>query len=241
MFGEQARVVSGKPDNPVPHPLETLSQGTGRMTAQAGDTLESVASQKALLRRRLRQRRAALPGALRARAAHAACRRLLRLASLRRARHVGVYLEAGSELSAAPLRARLAAFGVGIHVPVIGSPGRLRYAPWRPDAPLRHNHHRIAEPAARRMRTPWRRLDVLIVPLVGFDTYGHRLGAGGGYYDRLLARARPFGRPRLIGLAFECQFVERLPVEPWDVGLDLVVTERAIRPALPVAPQAESS
>jgi arsenate reductase-like glutaredoxin family protein len=67
---------------------------------------------------------------------------------------------------------------------------------------------------------------------VGFDAHGHRLGMGAGFYDRALRprldRAQPFRRPRLIGIAYSMQQVDRLEPAPWDVALDLVVTERGI-------------
>lgn len=66
-------------------------------------------------------------------------------------------------------------------------------------------------------------IDVVFVPGVGFDRLGHRIGSGRGYYDRFLPRLRA-GAVR-VGLAFACQLLERLPVEPHDVPLDWVVTE----------------
>jgi 5-formyltetrahydrofolate cyclo-ligase len=231
VFGVQARVVGGKPDNPLQHPLETLSQGTGRMTAQVGDTLESKASQKQILRRRLRKLRAALDSGTRAQATAKATRRLLRLACVRRARLLGVYLETGSELSAATLRQTLVRRGVRLHVPVIIGDGVMAFVRLRHDTVLRRNRHAIAEPVARRPRVLLRQLDVLIMPLVGFDDRGFRLGAGGGYFDRLLESRRRLRRPSRIGLAFECQRLDALPQEPWDQPLDWIVTERCCRRA----------
>jgi 5-formyltetrahydrofolate cyclo-ligase len=67
--------------------------------------------------------------------------------------------------------------------------------------------------------------------LVGFDRACHRLGMGAGFYDRSLAflqQRRHWRRPRLIGLAHECQRVEALAPKPWDIPLDAVITEAAI-------------
>jgi 5-formyltetrahydrofolate cyclo-ligase len=75
------------------------------------------------------------------------------------------------------------------------------------------------------------RLDLLLVPLVGFDADCNRLGMGGGFYDRTLAyltRRTHWRRPRLVGIAHECQRVERLETGPWDVPLDAVATERRL-------------
>ncbi|MFP4639082.1 MAG: 5-formyltetrahydrofolate cyclo-ligase [Guyparkeria sp.] len=70
-------------------------------------------------------------------------------------------------------------------------------------------------------------LDALLIPLVGFDARGNRLGMGAGFYDRALARRRG-RRPLAIGVAFGCQEVRSLPVDPWDQPLDYIVTDRAL-------------
>ena len=72
------------------------------------------------------------------------------------------------------------------------------------------------------------RLDLVLVPLVGFDPQGNRLGMGGGFYDRTFAyrgRRKHTSRPCLIGLAHECQRVEHLPCAGWDIPLDGVITD----------------
>lgn len=82
---------------------------------------------------------------------------------------------------------------------------------------------------------PWRRLEeapraelnVILMPLLGFDKLGTRLGYGGGYYDRTLALLTK--RPRLIGFAFALQELEHIPREAHDVPLDAIVTERGVR------------
>lgn len=76
--------------------------------------------------------------------------------------------------------------------------------------------------------------DILIVPLVGFDAMGQRLGYGGGFYDRSLAMLRATNpRLRAIGFAYEAQNLSQLPAEATDQPLDLIVTEAAIHhPAL---------
>ena len=68
----------------------------------------------------------------------------------------------------------------------------------------------------------------VLFPLVGFDETGGRLGMGGGFYDRTFAfsRIRPCMAPKLVGLAHDFQRVEQLPIEPWDVPLHGVVTDK---------------
>ncbi|MGA9423336.1 MAG: 5-formyltetrahydrofolate cyclo-ligase, partial [Rhodanobacteraceae bacterium] len=84
-------------------------------------------------------------------------------------------------------------------------------------------------------------LDVVLVPLVAFDRHGHRLGFGGGYYDRAFAflhgRDMP-GSPLLIGIAYAMQELPRIEASAWDVRLDYVATENELiecRPGAPVA------
>jgi 5-formyltetrahydrofolate cyclo-ligase len=125
--------------------------------------------------------------------------------------------------------------GVRLYVPHILSrrDGRMVFVPLEPGTALRGNAFGIAEPEhGGRGRLPLRHFDTVLVPLVGFDAQGHRLGMGAGYYDRALRqrldRAQPFRRPRLIGIAYSVQQVARLEPAPWDVALDLVVTERGV-------------
>ena len=73
--------------------------------------------------------------------------------------------------------------------------------------------------------------DMVVLPLAGFDVAGHRLGYGKGHYDRVLSRLHADGRrPYLVGLAFDIQQVDPIPFEDHDIRLDMVVTERGLRP-----------
>lgn len=72
--------------------------------------------------------------------------------------------------------------------------------------------------------------DLMLVPLAAFDARGHRIGYGAGYYDRAIARLHEAGRiPRLVGIAFDCQEVARVPDEPHDVALPAILTETGLR------------
>jgi 5-formyltetrahydrofolate cyclo-ligase len=74
--------------------------------------------------------------------------------------------------------------------------------------------------------------DTVLVPLVAVDLRGNRLGQGGGHYDRALALLREHRRVIAVGIAWECQLIEEVPVEPWDQPLDFIATpERIIRVA----------
>lgn len=192
------------------------------MATQAGDTLLS----KPALRAVLRLRRAQLPAADRQRAALAATQRIRHLRAWQRAQHIGVYWACASELPTQPLIAAARAQHKTLYLPQIGAHGVMRFLRFDTHTPLRHNRHGIAEPCGQ-PRCSGQRLDLLIVPLLGFDAEGYRLGAGGGYYDRYLAR-RLGAHPLCLGWAFAEQQLSTLPREPWDQRLDGIVTQRGV-------------
>jgi len=183
------------------------------------------------LRQQLRQARRALSATQRRHAAEQAARRLARLPRFRNARRIAAYIASDGELDPMPLVERAWSLGKQVYLPVLLPVGgrRLWFAPWEPDDLLLRNRYGIPEPA----HAPWTRisphiLDLVLTPLVGFDAQGHRLGMGGGYYDRTFAFLRShrcWRHPHLIGLAHECQRVEALTPNPWDVPLEGVVTE----------------
>ena len=94
----------------------------------------------------------------------------------------------------------------------------------------RVNRLGICEPEGSRIiGARW--LDLVFLPLVGFDTRGVRLGMGGGYYDRAFAFRRwrtAWHTPRLVGLAYSFQQVEEIVAAPHDVLLDAVITDRGV-------------
>lgn len=196
------------------------------MTAQAGDTSShSIAARKSALRRLLRTQRASLDRSARSRAARAAARHLMRRLPARC--RIAIYLSVRSELSTEPLRAALARAGHRLHAPVTLRDWQLRFVPMDANSALRRcGPLRLPEPVARRPKLRARDLDLILVPLVGFDAHGGRLGNGGGYYDRALAGPRIGRRPRRVGYAYAVQGVDALPMDAFDVRLDAVVTER---------------
>ncbi|ROR34721.1 5-formyltetrahydrofolate cyclo-ligase [Inmirania thermothiophila] len=185
------------------------------------------------LRRRLRAARRALAGAERARRDAAIVRALAVSAPFRYARRIALYLAHDGEPDLAGLLRRAWAAGKLCCLPVLAPPprGGLLFAPFGPDTTLVRNRFGIPEPA-HVAAVPAASLDLVLAPLVGFDPAGHRLGMGGGFYDRALAflrRDRLRSRPRVIGVAYACQEVPALPARPWDVPLHGVVTEQGLR------------
>ncbi|MBW8054027.1 MAG: 5-formyltetrahydrofolate cyclo-ligase [Nitrospira sp.] len=104
----------------------------------------------------------------------------------------------------------------------------LWFAPAAPGTVLVANHFGILEPAVgRRDLVRAQKLDLILLPLVGFDPRGNRLGMGAGFYDRTLAILRHrkhWRKPHLIGLAHELQRVDQLASDLWDIPLQAIVT-----------------
>jgi 5-formyltetrahydrofolate cyclo-ligase len=134
------------------------------------------------------------------------------------------YLPIRTEIDPLPAMAEAAAHGL-VGVPVIqGRDMPLRFSRWQPDCALRDGPFGASVPQVDDFFEP----EILIVPLVAFDTQGGRLGYGGGFYDRSLEMLRN-SRPTLaIGFAFDAQQADDLPLEATDQPLDMMVTESRI-------------
>ncbi|MBU2881637.1 5-formyltetrahydrofolate cyclo-ligase [Psychrosphaera sp. B3R10] len=111
-------------------------------------------------------------------------------------------------------------------LPVIdpNNKGHLIFQRYEQDTKLPLNQYGIPEPKYDPAEiVDITTIDIIFMPLVGFDSQGNRLGMGGGYYDRTLSAVAPH-KPVLIGLAHDCQQVDRLPVEVWDIPLHIILT-----------------
>jgi 5-formyltetrahydrofolate cyclo-ligase len=184
------------------------------------------------LRATLRGRRAALPGSEVVRLSAIIARHLWRLPALTRAERIACYVAVAGEVDCSPVLAEAVARRRRLYLPVLHG-FSLLFAPWEPGVAMVRNRFGIPEPARAGARAvSASSLDVVLAPLVAFDDRGHRLGMGGGYYDRalrFLARRGPWRRPLVIGLAYEFQHVAELQAERWDVALHAVVTEAGTR------------
>lgn len=186
------------------------------------------------LRRRLRAARRGLDRRVQQANARAIVRHLVRAHVLRGAKRIALYVAADGEPDVWELLERMPARGRRWYLPVLRghARGRLWLVRHRPGEPLRPNRFGIPEPVRRRRHIqPVHALDLMLLPLVGFDAQCNRLGMGAGFYDRSLAslrRRRHWRRPLLIGIAHECQRVDQLTPQPWDVPLDAVVTEAGV-------------
>lgn len=133
------------------------------------------------------------------------------------------YWPLAGEMDPRPLMARLAACGHSICLPVVIGDGEpLVFRAWQTGDQLERKGFGVMEPHARQSDC---QPSLLLVPLLGCDRRGNRLGFGKGYYDYTLAALRATQPVRAVGLAFDCQVVADLPVQSHDQPLDALVTE----------------
>lgn len=184
------------------------------------------AAERRQLRQDLRANRRALPAAQRIAAADALARQLLALPFAPQSGYVAGYWAMDGEIALHAWQLRLPRDCVYC-LPVLCDDQRLRFAPWRSGGALVSNRYGIPEPDL----SPSSLLEadamaLVVLPLVGFDDRGNRLGMGGGWYDRSFAfRHERSAPPYLVGAAFALQQVPPFEPESWDVRLDAVCTE----------------
>ncbi|NBA97205.1 5-formyltetrahydrofolate cyclo-ligase [Pseudomonas sp. R5(2019)] len=201
---------------------------------------ESVPLTRAQLRRLLRDARRALTPAEQRQAACGLYRQLAQHPLFRRARHIALYLPNDCEIDPHLLLREAQMRGKKTYLPVLSAWPRTKMVFQRIEhgEKLRPNRFGIPEPHINRARQrPIWALDLILLPLVGFDEEGGRLGMGGGFYDRSLAyqaRRTAWKKPLLLGLAHECQKVERLTQASWDVALQGTVSDKTWYLAAPL-------
>ncbi len=218
---------SGKPEAAAVGPTCCSGREQRSNTAQAGDAIPPASlNTKAALRAALLARRRTLPLVERKIFSRRIAEHVSRQREFTCGARVALYLPIGSEVDTAPIVALARERRVHLFAPRIVhlESRRMRFVS------LEHAHAglRDSRRASVRFIAPqW--LDLVLLPLVGFDSSGARLGMGAGFYDRALSfrRTRASWRgPRFIGLAFECQRVAGIVAQPWDIALDGVVSER---------------
>lgn len=213
----------------------------------------TAADSRTSLRQSLRERRRRIPEASREAAADRLRRRVVEQGFFTEAQTIAFYSAIDGEIDPHPLLEAALRGGKRCYLPIVvetppsaaseqgsqpapaqsdrpADAGPLLFAPAGEAADREKNRWGISEPPAENLLAP-DGLDLVLVPLVGFDAGCNRLGMGKGFYDRTFAfkRGSPESRPYLAGLAYECQLVEAVSAAAHDVPLDAVVTERRIR------------
>jgi 5-formyltetrahydrofolate cyclo-ligase len=180
---------------------------------------------KAALRLKARAGRAAVLNSTRGDAARAVAGHFFKSVPLAPGEIVAGYWRIKDEMDCQPILIRLMDSFQPVCLPVVlGDELPLQLRLWEQGAPLYEAGFGTLAPSELAPRVE---PDVIIMPLLGFDKRGTRLGYGGGYYDRTLERLSK--RPRLVGIAFSAQELEDIPREPHDVPLDTIVTELGAR------------
>ena len=183
----------------------------------------SVAS----LRKQSLEARRALDDDRRAALSIKICRSLLRSSLFYSASSIACYLSMPDEVDTSMIFSRAWDAGKAIFVPVIDIGDEMKFVRISRNTRLERNRFHIWEPVSGDEVSP-RNLDLVVTPLVAFDDRLNRIGMGRGYYDRcfyFLNHDRNWRRPKLAGLAFECQKTRKIPTNPWDIRLYKVFTE----------------
>ncbi|KQN64643.1 MULTISPECIES: 5-formyltetrahydrofolate cyclo-ligase [unclassified Erwinia] len=178
------------------------------------------------IRRHVRHLRRALSDEQQRQAADLIAEHALSFAPIAGAKSIALFLSVDGEINTRPLIAKLWQRKQRVYLPVLHpfSAGQLLFLRYEPHTELHINRLRIPEPPLDiRQLLPLSELDVLMVPLVAFDSQGQRLGMGGGFYDRTLQNWQQHGFLP-VGLAHDCQQVEQLPVAGWDIPLPALIT-----------------
>lgn len=194
---------------------------------------EFSAKSQQQLRQNMRQARRALTQQQQKHHALALASQVCRSRVFVNSRQLACYLSNDGEIDPHYIMERAWQMAKQVYLPVLAPLGqRLYFAPYHPDSRLRCNRFGIMEPdCPPRDWRDARQLDLILLPLVAFDTAGNRLGMGGGFYDRSLAyrqHRQHWRKPRLLGLAHELQKTARLETQNWDIPLDGIASENNI-------------
>lgn len=181
---------------------------------------------KSSLRNMLRQRRQALSEQQQYQSAQIITNKVAELGEFQCASHVALYLANDGEVNTEALIELSHELGKSCYLPCVDGK-QMTFHRYQPGQKLVVNRYGIPEPEPSSELIRAEALDLVILPLVGFDELGRRLGMGGGFYDRCFAfkNGDDETKPKLIGIAHACQKVEQLPQESWDLPLDKLICD----------------
>ncbi len=145
-----------------------------------------------------------------------------KLVNFHRIQKVAIYLANDGEIDTKHLQNLLNILQINIYLPILVGKS-LKFA--KVGKKFKKNKYGILEPIFTQILDA-KQLDIIFMPLVGFDKNKNRIGMGGGFYDRTLAfkQQKTFKKPKLYGLAFDCQQAKQLQAQKWDIALDAVIT-----------------
>lgn len=183
----------------------------------------TITDLRSQLRQSMRLKRQSLTTAQQSQAAQSIIPQAISLIESYQVSHIAFYLPFNGEISPLPLMEKLLERGKKLYLPVLHpfASGQLLFINYDCKTSLKFNRLGIEEPVLDvRNVIPLTELEMIFTPLVACDKMGNRLGMGGGFYDRTLAQADHIVS---VGLAHQCQQVEKLPIESWDMPLDHII------------------
>lgn len=185
------------------------------------------------IRKIVSAKRKALTLAFQEESAEALLLRLQNDSIIKEAQHIALYLAVNGELDLQPFIHWCWQQKKQVYLPIVHpfSKGNLLFLAYDNNSTMINNRYKIKEPKLDvRYIKPVNQLDIILTPLVAFDSTGERIGMGGGYYDRTLANwykhytLDTHYSPSIIGIAHNCQQVEKVPNEVWDIPLPSIMT-----------------
>ncbi len=217
----------------MPAPSNCIGMAPGPLDGQgrAGGPQPASSMTKEELRASMRRVRAAIPPAERSRLAELIEEGLFNLPDVVDAETILLFYSFGTEVATAGMAERILEAGKRLLLPYLADDGSMEAAEVRRGDPLAPSSYGPREPATGVAVEP-ETVDVVVTPGLAFDRSGNRLGYGGGYYDRYLER---MGHTAIrIGIAFSLQIVDRIPAEPADQRVDVIVTDQEVLDRRPV-------
>lgn len=226
--------LCGKPDMFLRIPLEPTgfeanqySGSLGKPSLLAlGKEENGVRWLKQEIRRRIRGKRRQVPIAYQQYAAKQVMQQLRLQPAFRHAHHIALYMSVQEELSTERILRLALKYHKACYLPIITPTHQLQFRKVNQETLLVKNRLGIFEPQPGTKQIVASQLDLVLVPLLAFDSALHRLGMGGGYYDRTFAFKHGTNKPFLLGLGYEVQKVPHLPCSDLDISLDMVITEK---------------
>jgi 5-formyltetrahydrofolate cyclo-ligase len=171
-----------------------------------------------------------MSAAARASASGVICRRVTGMREYYSSKVLGCYLPMKDEVDTREIIDRAWRANKRVFVPILRGKAQMLFCEIDPETELERSLFGLWEPTRGKLIAP-EQLDVVVTPTVAFDKEKHRIGMGGGYFDRtfsFLRHRQHWIRPKLIGVAFQCQEVEKITPNAWDIRLYRVITERVI-------------
>jgi len=179
------------------------------------------------LRKAARAARAGMSSDERGKASEKIADKVIRSSWFRSSNLIACYLSSDEEVDTWPLIERAWRMKKRVFAPLVEKNFTMQFCELSADSKLVFNQYGLPEPQDGKIIAP-RALDLVITPVVAFDDDGNRIGMGGGYFDRtfsFLRNRKLLFHPKLIGLAFSCQRVDKIAPNPWDIRVFRLINE----------------